>query len=119
MLTLRGVIGFYGGKAANSVGHYVAYCRRNDNNWQVYDDRKNHAETCGASTHARTICYQDRSIGFSEVSFRFQPGAATTQRPASETNVFTTGYTESTVFFDECAIILATKTFIKFVRFIH
>jgi hypothetical protein len=52
-----------------------------------------------------------------ELSFRFQPGAAATQRPASETNVFTTGFTESAVLFDECAIILMIETFIKFVRF--
>jgi hypothetical protein len=33
---------------------------------------------------ARTLYYQDRSIGSSELSFRFQSGAAATQRPASE-----------------------------------
>jgi hypothetical protein len=53
MLTMRGAIGFFGGKAANSVGHYVACCRRKGNNWQVYDDRKNHSGTCSASTHVR------------------------------------------------------------------
>jgi hypothetical protein len=64
----------------------------------------------------RTLYYQDRSIGSSELSFRFQPGAAATQRPASKTNVFITGYTESAVLFDEYAIILVAKTIIKFVR---
>jgi hypothetical protein len=59
------------------------------------------------------------NIGSSELSFRFQHGAAAIQRPASETNAFTTGYTESAVLFDECAIILVTKTFIKIVRCIY
>jgi hypothetical protein len=36
-------------------------------------------------TLARTLYYQDRSVGSSQLSFRFQPGAAATQRPASET----------------------------------
>jgi hypothetical protein len=58
-------------------------------------------------------------MGSRELSFRFQPGAAATQQPASETNAFTTGYTESAVLFDECAINLVTKTFIKFVRWIY
>jgi hypothetical protein len=48
----------------------------------------------------RTLYYQDRSVGSSELSFRFQPGAAATQRPASEINAFTTGYTESAVLLD-------------------
>jgi hypothetical protein len=80
-------------------------------NWQRLhkNTTKNHAEP-------RTLYYQDRSDGSSELSFRFQPGAAATQRPASETNAFTTGYTESAVLFDECATILMTKKFIKLVR---
>jgi hypothetical protein len=61
----------------------------------------------------RTLYYQDRSIGSSELSFRFQRGAAATQRPASETNTFTMGHTDSAVLFDECAIILVTKTLIN------
>lgn len=38
---VRGVIGFFGGKSVNSVGHYIAYCRRNDASWQTFDDLKN------------------------------------------------------------------------------
>jgi hypothetical protein len=49
---------------------------------------------------SKTLYYQDRPTGFSELSFRFQPGAAATQRPANETNVFITGYTESAMLFD-------------------
>jgi hypothetical protein len=45
------------------------------------------------------------NIGSSEMSFRFQPGAADTQRPASKTNAFTMGYMETAVLFDEYAII--------------
>jgi hypothetical protein len=62
---------------------------------------------------ARTLYYKDRSIGSSKLPFRFQPGAAATRRPASEITAFTEGYTESAVLFDERAIILVTKTFIK------
>jgi hypothetical protein len=58
----------------------------------------------------------DQPIGSDELSFRFQPGAVATRRPASETNAFTTGSSESAVLFDECAIILVTKTSSKFVR---
>jgi hypothetical protein len=54
----------------------------------------------------RTLYYQDRSIGSSELSFGFQPGDAATQRPASETSAFTMGYTESAMLFDDM-----TKTF--------
>jgi hypothetical protein len=68
---------------------------------------------------ARTIYYQDQPIGSSELSVRFQPGAAATQRLASETNAFTTGYTVSAVLLDEHAIILVAEIFIKFVRYIY
>jgi hypothetical protein len=66
---------------------------------------------------ARNLYQQDRPIGFGELFLRFQPAGAATRRPASETNAFTTDYTgtESAVLFDECAIILAIKTFIKLV----
>jgi hypothetical protein len=55
-------------------------------------------------------------MGSGDLSFRFQPGTAANQRPASETNAFIMGYTESEVLFDECATILVIETFIKFVR---
>jgi hypothetical protein len=75
------------------------------------------------------LYYQDRPCNrlYSELSFRFQPRAAAKElapngRQLSENNAFTagnTGYTESAVLFDECAIILVTKTFIKFVIEVH
>jgi hypothetical protein len=72
----------------------------------------------GSARSPRTLYYQDRPISSSELSFRFQPGAAATQRPVSETNAFTTGYTMSAVLHDECAIILVAKIFIKIMSYI-
>jgi hypothetical protein len=59
------------------------------------------------------------NIDSSELSFRFQPGAAATKRPANEANAFTTGYTVSAVLLDECTIILVAKTIIKFVKYVY
>ncbi len=36
--TLRAVIAFRGGLTQDTLGHYVAYCRRSPFVWEMYDD---------------------------------------------------------------------------------
>jgi len=50
--TLRGVATFVGAKSAKSVGHYIAFCRRNDSSWISYDDLRNNASS---STGSETV----------------------------------------------------------------
>ncbi|CAM4691816.1 unnamed protein product [Leuciscus chuanchicus] len=42
LFTLRGVVAFIPGPTRESLGHYVAYCRRNSFAWEKYDDLCEH-----------------------------------------------------------------------------
>lgn len=50
MFTLRGVVAFISGPTRASLGHYVAYCRRNSFAWEKYDDLCDHVTTVSAKT---------------------------------------------------------------------
>jgi hypothetical protein len=50
---LRGVATFVGGKLVNSVGHYIALCRRNDGSWYSFDDLKSNVTLSKSNAKVR------------------------------------------------------------------